>query len=301
MGVDTVKIYCPKCSQVFHPPPLRSSRSSSNAITTATTTSGSGANVAGSNTGATSAPTTIQSSGVDGAAFGTTFPHLFLMTFSNLVPDPLPPESAYVPRIFGFRIHRPLSSQQQQQRQQRYITNASTTNTTTTTNTLNTIATTTTGSLQQQEQPETANDNNASTREIDEKVTTATNVEAQNRIDDQKPPGAVKELDAEDNDDDDDDDDDANSQYLQQQQKQMEYLSKLPESESITTKIPSLMVDESINKEATTPSIDDSTTTSIAKRSRAITEINGGPGSTAILSDNILTNKRRRRTGTNNI
>ena len=43
--------------------------------------------------------------GVDGAAFGTTFPHLFLMTFSNLVPDPLPKDSAYIPRIFGFRVH----------------------------------------------------------------------------------------------------------------------------------------------------------------------------------------------------
>ena len=32
MGIDTVKIYCPKCSQVFHPPPIRSSRLSSSAI-----------------------------------------------------------------------------------------------------------------------------------------------------------------------------------------------------------------------------------------------------------------------------
>lgn len=42
---------------------------------------------------------------MDGAAFGTTFPHLFLMTFSNLVPDPLPHDSAYVARVFGFRVH----------------------------------------------------------------------------------------------------------------------------------------------------------------------------------------------------
>lgn len=27
------------------------------------------------------------------------------MTFSNLVPDPLPVNSAYVPRVFGFRVH----------------------------------------------------------------------------------------------------------------------------------------------------------------------------------------------------
>ena len=73
MGLDTVKIYCPKCAQVYHPPPIRGSRTGN---------------------------------GIGGAAFGTTFPHLFLMTFSNLVPDPLPVESAYVPRAFGFRVHK---------------------------------------------------------------------------------------------------------------------------------------------------------------------------------------------------
>lgn len=78
MGADTVKIFCPKCQCVYHPPPVRSRSSHHN------------------NAGA---------AGVDGAAFGTTFPHLFLMTFSNLVPDRLPPASAYVPRVFGFRVH----------------------------------------------------------------------------------------------------------------------------------------------------------------------------------------------------
>ena len=72
MGVDTVKIFCPKCGNVYHPPPVRSRAGNA--------------------------------SGVDGAAFGTTFPHLFLMTFSNLVPDPV--ELNYVPRIFGFRVHK---------------------------------------------------------------------------------------------------------------------------------------------------------------------------------------------------
>jgi hypothetical protein len=74
MGADAVKIYCPKCHQVYHPPPVRSRASNG--------------------------------TGVDGAAFGTTFPHLFLMTFSNLVPDPLPVEATYVPRVFGFRVHK---------------------------------------------------------------------------------------------------------------------------------------------------------------------------------------------------
>eukprot|EP00536_Pseudo-nitzschia_multiseries_P005502 jgi/Psemu1/295906/fgenesh1_pm.103_\ len=82
MGADTVKIFCPKCQCVYHPPPVRSRSSSHH-------------NHAGAGGAA----------GVDGAAFGTTFPHLFLMTFSNLVPDPLPNDSAYVPRVFGFRVH----------------------------------------------------------------------------------------------------------------------------------------------------------------------------------------------------
>lgn len=83
-----VKIFCPKCSQVYHPPPARSRSGIS--------------------------------TGVDGAAFGTTFPHLFLMTFSNLVPDPLPGDSSYIPRVFGFRVHKSarqkyLQAQAQQQ------------------------------------------------------------------------------------------------------------------------------------------------------------------------------------------
>lgn len=83
MGADTVKIFCPKCQCVYHPPPIRS-RSSHHS--------------AGNSGGGSGA--------VDGASFGTTFPHLFLMTFSNLVPDPLPPDSAYIPRVFGFRVHQ---------------------------------------------------------------------------------------------------------------------------------------------------------------------------------------------------
>jgi len=81
IGADTVKVFCPKCQSVYHPPPVRSRSNHGN--------SGAGGN-----------------SGVDGASFGTTFPHLFLMTFSNLVPDPLPADSAYIPRVFGFRVHQ---------------------------------------------------------------------------------------------------------------------------------------------------------------------------------------------------
>ncbi|CAM9450992.1 unnamed protein product [Chrysoparadoxa australica] len=41
---------------------------------------------------------------LDGAYFGTTFPHLFLMSFSHLLPDP--PRDMYHPRIFGFKINQ---------------------------------------------------------------------------------------------------------------------------------------------------------------------------------------------------
>lgn len=87
MGADTVKIFCPKCKSVYHPPPIRSRISHS----TGNHTSGSGA--------------------VDGAAFGTTFPHLFLMTFDGLVPDALSPDTSYVPRVFGFRVHNNTARQ----------------------------------------------------------------------------------------------------------------------------------------------------------------------------------------------
>jgi casein kinase II subunit beta len=40
---------------------------------------------------------------VDGAYFGTTFPHLFFMTYGDLVP-PLS-TLLYVPRVFGYKIH----------------------------------------------------------------------------------------------------------------------------------------------------------------------------------------------------
>lgn len=78
MGADSVKIFCPKCQCVYHPPPMRY-RSSHG--------------------------TSHGSAAVDGAAFGTTFAHLFLMTFNNLVPDGLSQESVYVPKVFGFRVH----------------------------------------------------------------------------------------------------------------------------------------------------------------------------------------------------
>jgi len=65
---NTVKVYCSKCEDIYYP---KSSRHSS----------------------------------LDGAYFGTSFPHLFLQTYQDLVGSE--PTQKYVPRIFGFKIHKP--------------------------------------------------------------------------------------------------------------------------------------------------------------------------------------------------
>jgi len=67
LGNSMVKIWCPKCQNVYFP---KSSRTSS----------------------------------IDGAYFGTTFAHLFLMQHPELVPPP--PNQTYVPRVYGFRINK---------------------------------------------------------------------------------------------------------------------------------------------------------------------------------------------------
>ena len=63
---DTVKMFCPKCWDIFFP------RAPSH------------------NT-------------LDGAYWGTTFPHLFLHTYTNAVPRRNP--ERYEPRIYGFKLH----------------------------------------------------------------------------------------------------------------------------------------------------------------------------------------------------
>jgi len=63
----TVAIYCPRCQDLFHP---KSSRQAN----------------------------------IDGAYFGSTFPHLFLLTQPELIPPR--PTQGYVPRIYGFRINK---------------------------------------------------------------------------------------------------------------------------------------------------------------------------------------------------
>mmetsp|Transcript_4254 Transcript_4254/g.9261 ORF Transcript_4254/g.9261 Transcript_4254/m.9261 type:complete len:294 (+) Transcript_4254:298-1179(+) len=65
-GQSTVKVFCPKCEEIYY-------------------------------------PRTEYQCSIDGAYFGTTFPHLLLMTY----PMYRPPKSVehYVPRVFGFKLH----------------------------------------------------------------------------------------------------------------------------------------------------------------------------------------------------
>jgi len=64
---STVKIYCPKCEDIYY-------------------------------------PRSKYQGNIDGAYFGTTFPHLFLMTYPYIKPSK--PTQSYTPRIFGFKLHK---------------------------------------------------------------------------------------------------------------------------------------------------------------------------------------------------
>ncbi|XP_019156336.1 PREDICTED: casein kinase II subunit beta-3-like isoform X1 [Ipomoea nil] len=65
---STVKIFCPRCEEIYTP---RSRYQES----------------------------------IDGAYFGTTFPHLFLLTYKHLKPQKS--SQSYIPRVFGFKVHKP--------------------------------------------------------------------------------------------------------------------------------------------------------------------------------------------------
>eukprot|EP00808_Paulinella_micropora_P029970 g79995.t1 len=66
-NTESVKTYCPRCEDVYA---CRSTRHEN----------------------------------IDGAYFGTTFPHLFFLTFPELKASKS--EELYVPRVFGFRVHK---------------------------------------------------------------------------------------------------------------------------------------------------------------------------------------------------
>ncbi|OIW10861.1 hypothetical protein TanjilG_27807 [Lupinus angustifolius] len=67
---STVKIFCPRCEDIYY-------------------------------------PRSKYQGNIDGAYFGTTFPHLFLMTHGQLKPQK--PSQNYVPRVFGYKLHKPRS------------------------------------------------------------------------------------------------------------------------------------------------------------------------------------------------
>jgi len=49
-------------------------------------------------------PKSTRQANIDGAYFGTTFPHLFLMTHPDIIPAK--PSQNYIPRVYGFKIHQ---------------------------------------------------------------------------------------------------------------------------------------------------------------------------------------------------
>jgi casein kinase II subunit beta len=52
-----------------------------------------------------------KSCSLDGAYFGTTFPHMFFMQYPDLKPERIDGNGKlYVPRIFGFRVHDPTET-----------------------------------------------------------------------------------------------------------------------------------------------------------------------------------------------
>eukprot|EP00735_Rhodelphis_limneticus_P014961 TRINITY_DN9080_c0_g1::TRINITY_DN9080_c0_g1_i1::g.18169::m.18169 TRINITY_DN9080_c0_g1::TRINITY_DN9080_c0_g1_i1::g.18169 ORF type:complete len:280 (-),score=20.38,sp/P40229/CSK2C_ARATH/63.21/2e-96,CK_II_beta/PF01214.13/1.7e-79 TRINITY_DN9080_c0_g1_i1:338-1177(-) len=66
---STCKIYCPRCNEIYYPKSTRHGN-------------------------------------LDGAFFGTTFPHLFLHHYPELYPTK--PPKKYVPRIYGFKLHKSM-------------------------------------------------------------------------------------------------------------------------------------------------------------------------------------------------
>eukprot|EP01025_Chloroclados_australasicus_P042668 TRINITY_DN4535_c0_g1_i1.p2 TRINITY_DN4535_c0_g1~~TRINITY_DN4535_c0_g1_i1.p2 ORF type:complete len:341 (-),score=20.38 TRINITY_DN4535_c0_g1_i1:142-1164(-) len=64
--VSTVKVFCPKCEDIYY-------------------------------------PRSYYQGNLDGAFFGTTFPHLLLLSYPAYRPAKAEPE--YVPKVFGFKLH----------------------------------------------------------------------------------------------------------------------------------------------------------------------------------------------------
>lgn len=67
LRVGKATVYCPRCQEIYFPKSARLEQ-------------------------------------LDGAYFGPSFPHLFFLTYTHLVPSDQP--TLYVPKIFGFKLHR---------------------------------------------------------------------------------------------------------------------------------------------------------------------------------------------------
>lgn len=90
----------------------------------------------------------LTSVGIDGAYWGTTFPHLFLMTLPEH--RPLKSTQMYQSRVYGFKVHASVLARPQQQQAIAAPTNSNTIASTTTATT--TPATTQIKEQQQQQQ-----------------------------------------------------------------------------------------------------------------------------------------------------
>ncbi|ELR21791.1 casein kinase ii subunit beta, putative [Acanthamoeba castellanii str. Neff] len=69
--MNTVKLFCPRCEDIYYPKLSRHNQ-------------------------------------IDGAYFGSTFPHLLLQMYPEFIPPK--PTISYVPRIYGFKIHKSARS-----------------------------------------------------------------------------------------------------------------------------------------------------------------------------------------------
>jgi len=65
----TTKVFCPRCQEIY-------------------------------------IPKSTKLEALDGAYFGSSFCHMFFLTYSHLVPTS--PPRLYVPRIYGFKVHKGL-------------------------------------------------------------------------------------------------------------------------------------------------------------------------------------------------
>eukprot|EP00929_Paragymnodinium_shiwhaense_P081922 TRINITY_DN42979_c0_g1_i1.p2 TRINITY_DN42979_c0_g1~~TRINITY_DN42979_c0_g1_i1.p2 ORF type:complete len:245 (-),score=62.22 TRINITY_DN42979_c0_g1_i1:170-904(-) len=61
-------------------------------------------------------PKSLRLDSLDGAYFGTSFAHLFFLTYQHLMPQHLP--VPYVPRLYGFKIHKSVKEMLRKNREQ---------------------------------------------------------------------------------------------------------------------------------------------------------------------------------------